>query len=69
MKFDVRFPIGFMFGFYGLLLVLYGLVTSGSTAYERSFDLNVNLIWGTVLFVFGLVMLVGAFRNKKARPH
>ena len=68
MNFDLRLPIGLMFGFYGVLLVVYGLITSGSPAYERSLDLNVNLIWGAVLFVFGAVMLVATLRGAKPSP-
>jgi len=54
-----------MFGFYGVALVVYGLLTSGSPAYERSLDLNVNLIWGLVMLIFGVLMLLGALRSKK----
>ena len=68
MNFDLRLPIGCMFGFYGVVLIVYGLITSGSAAYERSLDLNVNLIWGAVLFLFGILMLAGALRNKKKLP-
>ena len=68
MNFDLRFPIGLMFGFYGLVLVIYGIATNGSDVYQRSLGLNVNLIWGAVLFVFGLVMFVLATRKPKAPP-
>lgn len=68
MNFDLRFPIGLMFGFYGLVLVIYGIVTNGSEVYQRSLGLNVNLIWGTVLFVFGLVMFVLAARKPNSPP-
>jgi hypothetical protein len=54
---DIRTPIGLMFGIFGLLLVGYGLLTSGSDIYQRSLGFNVNLEWGAVLLVFGGVML------------
>ena len=57
MGLDIRTPIGLMFGLFGLLLVGYGLLTSGSDIYQRSLGLNVNLAWGAVLLVFGGVML------------
>ncbi len=57
MGLDIRTPIGLMFGIFGLLLVGYGLVTSGSSIYQRSLGMNINLGWGAVLLVFGLVML------------
>jgi hypothetical protein len=66
MNFDLRLPIGSMFGFYGVLLIVYGLITIDSPVYERSLDLNVNLLWGLVLLVFSSVMLFAALRHKKA---
>ena len=65
MNFDLRLPIGLMFSFYGALLVIYGAITGGSPMYERSLGLNVNLLWGVVLGVFGGLMLLGALRGKK----
>jgi hypothetical protein len=53
---DIRIPIGSMFGILGALLFLYGL-DSDSDIYRRSLGINVNLIWGAVMLVFGLVML------------
>jgi uncharacterized transporter YbjL len=57
MGLDIRTPIGLMFGIFGLLLTGYGLVTRGSDIYQRSLGYNINLEWGLVLFVFGVVML------------
>ena len=65
MNFDLRLPIGCMFGFYGVVLIVYGLITIDSPAYERSLDLNVNLLWGAVLLTFGSVMLLATLRHKK----
>jgi multisubunit Na+/H+ antiporter MnhG subunit len=56
MSFDLRKPLGAMFTLLGLLLVVYGVI-SRPEIYQRSFSLNVNLIWGTVLLVFGASML------------
>jgi hypothetical protein len=56
MDFDLRKPLGFMFTLLGALLVVYG-VLSGPEIYQRSFGINVNLIWGAVLLVFGGTML------------
>lgn len=61
MKLDVRWPIGGMFSLIGMLLVIYGMV-SNPALYERSLGINVNLWWGLVLLVFGLVMLALAYR-------
>ena len=57
MGLDIRLPIGLMFTLFGLLLVVYGLV-SDKSIYQRSLGLNVNLAWGVVLLIFGVVMLV-----------
>ena len=57
MGLDIRLPIGLMFTLFGLLLVVYGFV-SDKAIYERSLGINVNLGWGVVLLIFGVVMLV-----------
>ena len=56
MKLDLRLPIGLMFSIIGVLLVVFGLA-SDPAIYQRSLGVNVNLWWGLVLLVFGLVML------------
>ena len=61
MRLDVRWPIGGMFSIFGVILVVYGLV-SDPAMYAKSLGINVNLWWGLVLLVFGLVMLVLAYR-------
>ena len=53
---DIRVPIGLMFSTFGVLLTGYGL-TSDKLIYQRSLGINVNLWWGLVQLVFGLVML------------
>jgi hypothetical protein len=55
---DIRFAIGLMFSIFGLILTIYGLVTMDNhTMYERSLNINVNLISGIITLLFGLVML------------
>lgn len=56
MPFDLRIPIGLMFGIYGLILVGTGLL-GGPELTRPSLGLNMNLIWGAVLLIFGLFML------------
>jgi hypothetical protein len=56
MDFDLRKPLGAMFALLGVLLLVYGVI-SRPEIYQRSFSLNVNLIWGAVLLVFGGSML------------
>ena len=61
MGLDIRLPIGMMFTLLGAILGIYGLVTgSDSGMYKNSLNVNINLIWGAVLFLFGAVMLTFA---------
>jgi hypothetical protein len=58
-----------MFTLIGALLALNGLLTSSDTAmYERSLGININLIWGLVLLVFGVLMLLGAISGGRKNP-
>jgi len=56
MGLDIRLPIGLMFVILGALLAGWGLV-SDEAIYERSLGININLIWGTILIVFSVVLL------------
>jgi len=53
MQLDIRLPIGLMFTVLGLLLVFVG-------AFLRPNDqaVNVDLWWGAVMLIFGVVMFV-----------
>jgi putative Mn2+ efflux pump MntP len=63
---DIRIPIGMMFSLFGALITVFGLVTvSDSEIYVKSLGINVNIIMGILMLVFGLVMLFFAFRKKK----
>jgi uncharacterized membrane protein len=64
---DLRKPIGYFFLLLGLILTVFGIITHSDTEmYHRSLDLNINLIWGGVLVVFGLAMLIPALLDKSA---
>jgi multisubunit Na+/H+ antiporter MnhG subunit len=56
MGLDIRLPIGLFFSAVGVLLALFGLF-GDKAIYERSLGLDVNLMWGAVLLLFGLVMV------------
>jgi hypothetical protein len=69
MGLDIRWPIGLMFTFIGALLSFYGVVRhDASIAHAGGSDININLIWGLVLLVFGVLMLLGAARRSKKNP-
>ena len=55
MGLDIRLPMGILFSFLGVMLVIFG-ATSDSAMYQRSLGININLIWGAVLAVFGALM-------------
>ena len=66
MNLDLRWPLGFVFALFGAILVGYGLLGDASL-YRRSLGINVNLVWGLVVLLFGLLMLLLARRSKKRR--
>ncbi len=69
MGLDIRWPIGLMFSLIGVLLTLNGLLTAADAEmYKKSLGININLIWGVVLLVFGAFMLVMAWRGGKSAP-
>ncbi|HKX27640.1 MAG TPA: hypothetical protein VJ302_08105 [Blastocatellia bacterium] len=69
MNLDIRSPIGLMFTIFGVLLVIYGLTTSGDSMYtQQSLGINVNLWWGAAVLLFGIVTLFLAWRKSAVRP-
>jgi hypothetical protein len=56
MGLDIRLPIGMLFTILGTILILFGFFNNPAI-YEQSLGINVNLIWGTALAIFGAVML------------
>ena len=66
MKFDLRFPVGILFTIYGMMLAVYGAI-SDKDIYKKSLGMNVNLCWGLVMLVFGLIMLFFAWRGTQKK--
>jgi uncharacterized protein YhhL (DUF1145 family) len=63
---DIRIPIGLMFSILGVLITIFGFVTmTNADMYQKSLNINVNIIMGILMFIFGAVMLFFAFRKKK----
>jgi hypothetical protein len=55
--FDIRAPIGLFFLLLGAILAVFGL-TGGTAIYQaHSLGVNLNLIWGAIITVFGALML------------
>jgi len=67
MGLDIRLPIGMMFTLLGALLVIYGACTTSDPMYQASLGININVIWGGVLFLFGAIMLLFALRARFRR--
>lgn len=64
MRFDVRWPLGALFTLLGALLACYGLAAGHGAG--RSLGIDVDLWWGVVLAVFGLLTLASAVRSRRA---
>jgi putative Ca2+/H+ antiporter (TMEM165/GDT1 family) len=62
---DIRAPIGGLFALLGLMLAGYGAVAGSRTVSDVAPVTNVNLWWGLVMLLFGIVMLVLSRRAMK----
>jgi hypothetical protein len=63
---DLRLPIGGLFVVLGVMLAGYGLATGGNVEmYVKSAGMNINLIWGVVMFGTGVVFLMLARNGAK----
>jgi sulfite exporter TauE/SafE len=63
---DIRIPIGLMFTIIGTLITIFGFVTISNTEmYHKSLGINVNIIMGILMLIFGLIMLFYALWKKK----
>ena len=62
---DIRAPIGGLFSILGVLLAGYGAVAGSRTTSDVAPVTNVNLWWGLVMLLFGIIMLVLSRRAMK----
>jgi len=65
---DIRAPIGGLFTLLGVMLAGYGLVAGSRTVSDVAPVTNVNLWWGLVMLLFGIIMLVLSRRAMSAPP-
>ncbi len=62
---DIRIPIGLMFTILGVLITVFGFVTMSDTdMYQKSLNINVNIIMGVIMLLFGVVMLFLSRKKK-----
>ena len=66
MKLDIRTPIGGMFFLDGLILTGYGAFANANL--DATQGININLIWGLAMTVFGGTMLGFALKARKQQP-
>jgi amino acid transporter len=70
MGLDIRIPLGLVFLIIGGMMGVYGIFTNGNAEmYEKSLGININLVWGGLMFAFGLIMFVfGHFSKPQEAP-
>ena len=62
---DVRKPIGWLFTIYGVMLIIWAMIQPQITQIEgHNIDFNLNLIWGSLMLAFGVLMNVLAYTDK-----
>jgi hypothetical protein len=64
MGLDIRLPIGMMFTVIGTLLTGYGLVAD-KAIFAKSLGINVDLLWGGALLLFGLTFVLAGRRGTR----
>ena len=63
--FDLKLPLGGLLTAYGVILTVYGYVSS-PLLYEKSLGINVNFIWGIVMLAVGGLFLLATFLKRKS---
>jgi hypothetical protein len=53
-----------MFSLFGAMLVIFGAVSNKEIYETHSLGININLVWGAVLLVFGASMLFLTWRAR-----
>lgn len=61
---DLRSPIGWLFVIFGTMLVIFGYASPETTKVGES-TINLNITWGSVMGLFGLVMVLLAKTGAK----
>lgn len=65
---DLKIPLGCLIVFYGIVLVVYGLLAD-QAIYQKSLNININVIWGASMLVIGAVLLflavISSLQRKK----
>ena len=68
MDMDIRIPIGLLFVVLGAILTILGVFTMNDTElYARSLGRNINLWTGLLMLVFGGLMLLFPYLDKRKK--
>ncbi|QBD78361.1 hypothetical protein EPA93_21105 [Ktedonosporobacter rubrisoli] len=62
-RMSIALTIGATIGLIGLVILLYGLF--GHADYSRSNGININLWWGLLMFIFGVLMSLGGYLSSR----
>lgn len=62
-RMSIALTIGATIGLIGLVILLYGLF--GHPDYSRSDGINIDLWWGLLMVIFGLVMSIGGYISSR----
>lgn len=63
---DLRLPIGYFFLLNSIVLVVFGLVSPSTVSIGES-QINLNVSWGSLMGLFGLVMVLFAMKSKMSK--
>jgi hypothetical protein len=65
MGLDIRIPLGLIFLAIGGIMAVFGIFTHGdANLYQKSLGVDINLIWGGLMFLFGAIMFFIGKRQK-----
>lgn len=53
---DLKIPLGLILTLYGLILTIYGLTTP-IQMYEKSANINLNILFGSLVLILGILFL------------
>ena len=64
MGLDIRIPLGLIFLIIGGIMAAFGIFTNGDAMYGKSLGVNLNLLWGGIMVIFGAIMFFVGRRQK-----
>lgn len=69
MFLDVRWPLGAMFSIFGATIGAYGAFFGTDDGAHRLLGARIDVVWGSVLLAFGVIVLALAARARAKRGH